>query len=111
MNPVVSPPLPMPPDLHAAVLDALARVHDPEMGENLVDLGLVLDVALAAGELRVTLIPTSATCPMADVILDDAWVEVERICPPGLAVEVAMDWDTAWSPERLAPALKARFGW
>ncbi|MGM9425168.1 metal-sulfur cluster assembly factor [Hydrogenophaga sp. MI9] len=98
-------------DLHAAVMAALASVDDPEMGENLVDLGVVGEVLIEGDSVRVSLIPTSATCPMADVMIDDALTAVQRACPPGIDVDVHMDWDTEWSPERLAPELRARFGW
>lgn len=97
--------------LHAAALQALAQVDDPEMGENLVDLGVVGEVRVDGDTVTVRLIPTSATCPMADVMVDDAQAAVQRACPPGTTVDVFMDWDTPWSPERLAPELKARFGW
>lgn len=99
------------PNLHAAAMAALATVDDPEMGENLVDLGVVGQVVLDGDHVTVTLIPTSATCPMADVMVDDALTAVQRACPPGTDVQVRMDWDSEWSPERLAPALRERFGW
>ncbi|OOG82601.1 hydroxylase [Hydrogenophaga sp. A37] len=90
---------------------ALAEVDDPEMGENLVDLGVVHRVEITADRILATLIPTSATCPMADVMIDDAIAALQRICPPGFTADAVMDWDTEWSPERLAPALRERFGW
>lgn len=99
------------PDLHAAVMAALSQVDDPEMGENLVDLGVVGEVVVDGGRVSVRLIPTSATCPMADVMVDDALTAVQRACPPGTEIDVQMDWDTEWSPERLAPELRERFGW
>ena len=98
-------------ELQETVMAALATVDDPEMGENLVDLGVVGEVRVEGDSVRVSLIPTSATCPMADVMVDDALVAVQRVCPPGTTVDVQMDWDTVWSPERLAPALRERFGW
>jgi metal-sulfur cluster biosynthetic enzyme len=110
MNSTALPAAP-PGDLHAAVMTALAQVDDPEMGENLVDLGVVGEVRIDGSAVAVTLIPTSATCPMADVMVDDAQTAVQRACPPGTTVDVRMDWDTEWSPERLAPALRERFGW
>jgi metal-sulfur cluster biosynthetic enzyme len=98
-------------ELQEAVMAALATVDDPEMGENLVDLGVVGGVQVDGNAVTVTLIPTSATCPMADVMVDDALAAVQRVCPPGTTVDVHLDWDTEWSPERLAPALRERFGW
>jgi metal-sulfur cluster biosynthetic enzyme len=97
--------------LYASVIGALASVMDPEMGENLVDLGLVGEVVVDDHRVSVRLIPTSATCPMADLMVDEARTAVQRACPSGTEIDVQMDWNTSWSPDRLAPTLRERFGW
>lgn len=97
--------------LREAALRALARVRDPEIGESLVALGLVAEVRVDDEALHVTLVPTSATCQMADVMLADARAAVAGVCPPHWRVTVCMDWDTVWTPERLSPELRRRFGW
>lgn len=104
------PPRPALPD-EAALRDALQKVRDPEIGESIVDLGLVESIRCSPQGVQVTLIPTSATCPVADVMIDDAAEALRRTCPEGTPVDVRMDWDIPWSPARLSPALKARFGW
>ena len=95
----------------AAVRLALHDVLDPELGESIVDLGLLHRIDIEPGRVRVVLIPTSATCPMSEVLLDDATDAVRRACPPATAVAVELDWDTPWEPHRLSPELKDRFGW
>lgn len=96
----------------AAVLEALRDVFDPELGENVVDLGLVEAIAIEPGHLRVTLLPTSVTCPMADLLLDDAQEALERLgARHGIDTEAVMDWEGAWDPQRLSPELRERFGW
>lgn len=100
-----------PAGLRAAVLQALRGVADPEIGENIVDLGLIESLELGAQLASLLLIPTSATCPMADQIMDEAGCAIERLVPADWRVEVDMDWDIAWSPQRMAPALRARLGW
>ena len=95
----------------AAVRQALQTVLDPELGESIVDLGLVLRIEIAPLAVHLVLIPTSATCPMSDLLLEDAAAAVRQACPDGTAVSVVLDWDTPWSAERLSPALKTRFGW
>lgn len=99
--------------LHATAMQALAAVNDPELGESIVALGLVAELALQAAEAqaRLVLIPTSSTCPMLDVLVDDAASALESVLPEDWRVTVVIDWNTPWSPERLAPALRARFGW
>lgn len=104
------PPSPALPD-EAALRAVLQKVHDPEIGESIVDLGLVESIRCSPEGVQVTLIPTSATCPMADVMIEDATEALRRACPEEIPVDVQMDWDTPWSPERLSPALRARFGW
>lgn len=96
----------------ATVLEALRDVVDPELGENIVDLGLVEAIAIEPRHLRVTLLPTSATCPMSELLLDDAEQALQRLCAGrGIGVEAVMDWEGTWDPQRLSPELKARFGW
>lgn len=99
--------------LHERLMQALRQVSDPELGENIVDLGLVERLRMQAepGCAALTLVPTSATCPMADEIIEAAGAAMRVLCPPGWVIEVEMDWELPWSPERLAPALRARFGW
>jgi metal-sulfur cluster biosynthetic enzyme len=93
------------------VREALQSVLDPEIGESIVDLGLVLRIEITPARVQVVLIPTSATCPMSELLLEDATDAVHRACPAGTAVEVVLDWETTWGPERLSPALKSSFGW
>ena len=94
-------------------MQALAAVNDPELGESIVALGLVAELTLHAAEAqaRLVLIPTSSTCPMLDVLVDDSASALESVLPGDWTVTVVIDWNTPWSPERLAPALRARFGW
>lgn len=99
--------------LHASAMQALAAVNDPELGESIVALGLVAELTLqpADAQARLVLIPTSSTCPMLDVLVDDSASALEAVLPEDWLVTVVVDWETPWSPERLAPALRARFGW
>jgi metal-sulfur cluster biosynthetic enzyme len=103
----------MPPDLpdEPTLRAALQPVADPELGESIVDLGLVEKITIGADGVAVTLVPTSATCPMGAVLIDDATAALRRACPPGTAIAVHFDWDTPWEPRRMSPALRQRFGW
>ncbi|MCU0813605.1 MAG: metal-sulfur cluster assembly factor [Burkholderiaceae bacterium] len=104
--------IPIPALDDAVVLGALRDVFDPELGENVVDLGLVEAIAIEPGHLRVTLLPTSATCPMAELLLDDAHEALGRLgARYGVDTEAVMDWDGVWDPQRLSPELRERFGW
>lgn len=108
---------PLPPSETAAlptearVRQALATVYDPEIGHSITDLGLVDQIDIGPGRVAVTLVPTSATCPMADLIIEHAVSAVRAVCPPATEVEVDMDWGQTWTPERMTEDLRRSFGW
>ncbi len=95
----------------AGVRLALQNVLDPEIGENILDLGLIKSIELTPRSVHVVLIPTSATCPMGDLLLQDSTDAVRSACPEDVAVSVAFDWQASWDPQRMSPHLQARFGW
>jgi metal-sulfur cluster biosynthetic enzyme len=107
MDPLVRPTLD-----DAAVRAALRDVLDPELGENVVDLGLVEAITIEPGHVRVTLLPTSATCPMAEMLLEDAEQVLGRLGVRfGVEAVAVMDWEGEWDPQRLSADLRERFGW
>ena len=83
------------------VTEAMKDVVDPELGINVVDLGLVYDVHLDDGAnvvLDMTL--TSAACPLTDVIMDQTNSALE-----GLVNDVAINWVwmPPWGPDKITP--------
>ena len=95
----------------ASVLQALLGVLDPEIGESIVNLGLVGRIEIGSGRVHVVLIPTSATCPMSDLLLEESTNAVKRAVPDGVAVSVMLDWNATWDPTRMSPEMRSRFGW
>lgn len=96
---------------HQRYLAALSQVADPEIGENIVELGLVERIESLPGRLCVTLVPTSLMCPMADVLVEQAGEALRAMVPATTEVEVDIDWDAQWTPQRMSPALRERLGW
>lgn len=85
----------------ADVEEALKDVIDPELGINIVDLGLVYGIRIDRDDnvvLDMTL--TSAACPLTDVIERQADMVLQ-----GLAASVAVNWVwmPAWGPDRITP--------
>lgn len=93
------------------VRDALCRVLDPEVGENIIELGLVYGIEVSAQRLAVTMTMTSPSCPMGDWIRQQVEAELVALCRDGQRAEVELVWQPAWGPERMSPALRARLGW
>lgn len=90
-----------PDDLREPVLKALTRVVDPEFALTIVDLGLIVGVTIDDERLHVALTMTSAACPVADLIVDDAAAEVEPLAG-ARDVEVELVWTPEWTPERMS---------
>ncbi len=93
------------------VREALRTVIDPEVGMDVVDLGLVYGIEIAAGRVCVNMTMTTPACPMGEMITDDARAAVRDIVPIGTEVEIRLVWDPPWSPELMSEHAKHRFGW
>lgn len=95
----------------AAVWEALRTVTDPEVGENLVDLGLVYRVTCAPERVEIDLTMTSPACPMAGSIAEEAGQAVRAACPEAREVCVEVVFEPPWTPERMSEVARKRFGW
>ena len=93
------------------VRQALMGVEDPEAGMSVLDLGLVYDIALEPGKVRVEMTMTSPACPAADYIVDEAAAAIRTAAPEGTDVEVRLVWEPPWTPERMSGEAQKRFGW
>jgi metal-sulfur cluster biosynthetic enzyme len=100
---------PMPDD--DAVREALRQVDDPEAGMNIVDLGLVYDIQIGERSVHVEMTMTTAACPMADMITDNARRVVAAICPPDASIDVELVWDPPWTPDKMTGIARDHFGW
>lgn len=97
-----------------SVRDALRTVIDPEAGINIVELGLVYRIDFVEGDtpvVRVDLTMTSPTCPMGDMILDDAQQAVSACLPEGFSLDLQLVWEPPWGPERMSETARRTFGW
>jgi radical SAM protein len=84
----------------AQVTAALETVLDPELGMSIVELGLVYDVAIEEGAVRVTMTLTAPGCPMHEIM--PGWVKTAVGAVPGVRrVDVELTFEPAWSPERI----------
>lgn len=102
-------PLPTPDT--EAIRSALRLVIDPEVGMNIVDLGLIYKIESQPGALYIEMTMTSPACPMADMILDDIDRILDPMVPPEVDIRVEIVWDPPWSPEKMAPEAREHFGW
>lgn len=91
------------------VRENLKGVIDPELGLNIVDLGLVYDVDVEAGKATVTMTLTSPGCPAGGMIMSGAQEAAGRT--EGVEeAEVKLVWKPFWTPERIDPEVRAALG-
>lgn len=93
-----------------AICQALTRVYDPELGVNVVDLGLVYDIAITAqGFVRLTMTLTTPGCPMHEALADGVGAALAHI--PGLTGgEIILVWEPRWTPEMLSEEGRRQLG-
>ncbi len=92
------------------VYDRLRQVYDPELGVNLVDLGLVYAVEVDGPAVRIVMTLTTRGCPM-HASLPPA-VKAAVLALPGVeSVDVQVVWDPPWTPQRLSRAGALALGW
>ncbi len=83
------------------VWSALEEVIDPEVGVNIVDLGLVYDIQEdEAHNVSVTMTMTIPECPLRDVIVKNVEDKVKSIEEVN-DVHVKLVWEPAWTPARM----------
>jgi len=92
------------------VWDALHKVIDPELGFNIVDLGLIYAVAVdAAGAVQVTMTTTTPGCPATSYLSEGA--RQAALGAEGIAgAEVTLTWDPRWTPDRMSERARAHLG-
>jgi len=95
--------------LNEEVREALKQVIDPELGLNIVDLGLVYDVQVEDGKAVVSMTLTSPGCPVGPQILASAQAAAGTVEGVDEA-DVNLVWKPFWTQDRIDPAVRAVLG-
>ncbi|WP_456463910.1 metal-sulfur cluster assembly factor [Persephonella sp.] len=91
------------------IYEALKNVRDPEIGFNIVDLGLVYDVEVQNGKVNIKMTLSSPSCPLSGTIL--SWVESAVRNLEGIEdVDVELVWEPKWSIEMATDEVKKALG-
>lgn len=97
-------------EVHGSIREALREVSDPELGVNIVDLGLIYDIEVEDGQARVTMTLTSPGCPAGQEILSGAQQQAASV--EGIdEAEVNLVWKPFWTPDRIDPKVRAAMGY
>lgn len=88
----------------------LKNVFDPEIGINIVDLGLIYDVEVSEeADVLITMTLTSLGCPLGPVIVQEATNALADL--PGIGtVDVKLVWSPAWNPDMMSEEARDELG-
>jgi metal-sulfur cluster biosynthetic enzyme len=92
------------------IRNVLYEVIDPELGVNIVDLGLLFGVTVSDRVAHVRMTLTTPGCPLSGYMAD----EIHRVLVglPGVDdVDVRIVWDPPWSPDMMTERAKQQLGW
>ena len=93
----------------AVVIEALRQVIDPEIGCNIVDLGMIYDVVISGPFVGVTMTLTTPGCPVGEHIADGA--KYALLALEGVSdAEVAITFEPPWHPDMMTEAGRAIAG-
>ena len=91
------------------VVEALHQVEDPELGMDIVELGLLYDVEVEGPKVKVIHTLTSMGCPVGPMIQENI-DQIARSMPEVDDVEVELTWDPPWTPEKMSEDAKFILG-
>ena len=91
------------------VRTALKGVKDPELGLDLVVLGLIYEIKVEGDRVEAVMSLTSPMCPVAGQIVEEVQAAIEGV--DGVAsAEVELTFDPPWTPDRISPLIRASMG-
>lgn len=92
------------------ILTALKHVLDPEIGLNIVDMGLVYEVKVEDGNVHIKMTMTTPGCPLHASISKGAEEAVKQL--PGVeSVKVDLVWEPPWTPDKMSDWARKQLGW
>ncbi len=91
--------------------DILKTVIDPELGINIIDLGLIYKIEYDNhnGTIKIEITLSTKGCPMGDVIMDNIHSKIGEKFPT-LKLNLSLVWEPAWSPDLVTPAGRKALG-
>ena len=97
-------------DIKNRILQALEMVIDPELGIDIINLGLVYEIRFADdGKTEIDMTLTTMGCPLADLLTDQIY-DVLRDVPEVTEIDVKLVWSPAWSVEKMSRYARIALG-
>ena len=92
------------------IREALRQVLDPEIGVNIVDLGLVYRIEVDGARVRIAMTMTSPACPLADYLKELVTSAIVDRVPDVADVDIVVEWDPPWDPDMMSDEARRQIG-
>lgn len=93
------------------VLQILRTVNDPEVGVNIVDLGLIYSTEIHGDTVRIVMTMTTPACPMHSYLTEEVREAILFQDEDVEKVDVQLVWDPPWSPQMISEKGRRQLGW
>lgn len=97
--------------MKAQVIAALGTVLDPELGVDIVELGLVYDIAIDGNDVRIQMSMTTPACPLNSYFSQAIERAIRRRIPEVVHCEVEIVWQPEWDASMMSQEAKRQMGW
>ncbi|EMC54781.1 metal-sulfur cluster assembly factor [Streptococcus mutans] len=92
------------------ILEALEMVIDPELGIDIVNLGLIYDIRFEdSGRTKIDMTLTTMGCPLADLLTDQIHDALKDV-PEVLDIDVKLVWSPAWTVDKMSRYARIALG-
>ncbi|MDQ0223040.1 metal-sulfur cluster assembly factor [Streptococcus moroccensis] len=91
------------------IFEALEMVIDPELGIDIINLGLVYDIRFDQGKTEIDMTLTTMGCPLADLLTDQIYDVVGQV-PDVTEIDVRLVWSPAWTVDKMSRYARIALG-
>lgn len=96
-------------DIQERIFHALEEVIDPELGIDIINLGLIYEIRFMDGKAEIDMTLTTMGCPLADLITDQIY-DVLKTVPEVTDVDVRLVWSPAWTVQKMSRYARIALG-
>jgi metal-sulfur cluster biosynthetic enzyme len=93
------------------ILRTLQGVSDPEVGVNIVDLGLIYSIEIDGDRVSIVMTMTTPACPMHSYLIQEVRETILAEFEEVAEVEVRVVWEPVWSPKMISERGRRQLGW
>ncbi|MGC9336163.1 MAG: metal-sulfur cluster assembly factor [Anaerolineae bacterium] len=97
--------------MNEQVLQALRTVIEPDLGVNIVDLGLVYGAEMVDGKVEVEMTMTTPACPYQGQMRETAEEMIWRQVPGVESVDIQVVWSPPWQEKMMSEKAREQLGW